>query len=47
MKFFARLMLRARGNGNMVTTMERQRLGRTMPGQTGAIAANRLGFFIG
>lgn len=46
MKFIARF-LRARRNGNMVTTMERQRLGRTMPGQTGAIAANRLGFFIG
>ncbi|MDP3899317.1 MAG: hypothetical protein Q8Q62_21795 [Mesorhizobium sp.] len=45
MKFFAQFF-RAR-KGNMVTTMERQRLGRTMPGQTGAVAANRLGFFIG
>lgn len=46
MKFLARF-LHARRSRNMVTTMERQRLGRTMPGQTGAIAANRLGFFIG
>ncbi|QDB99882.1 MULTISPECIES: hypothetical protein [Phyllobacteriaceae] len=42
MKFFSRLF--ARREGNLTTALERQRLGRTMPGQTGAVAAARLGF---
>ena len=31
---------------NLTTALERQRLGRTMPGQTGAVAGARLGFFV-
>ena len=31
---------------NMTTAMERQRLDRTMPGQSGAIAGARLGFLV-
>lgn len=31
---------------NLVTQLERQRLGRTMPGQTAAIAAARLGCLV-
>lgn len=42
MKFFSRLF--ARREINMTTALERQRLGRTMPGQTGAVAAARFGF---
>ena len=42
MKFFARFFARSNA-GNLTTALERQRLSRTMPGQTGAIAANRLG----
>ncbi len=42
MKFLAHFF-RARTTGNLATSLERARLGRTMPGQTGAIAANRLG----
>jgi hypothetical protein len=42
MKFLTHFF-RARTAGNMTTTFERARLGRTMPGQTAAIAANRLG----
>ena len=42
MKLFARFF--ARRESNMTTAMERQRLSRTMPGQTGAVAAARLGF---
>ena len=45
MKLVARFF-RARRESNMVTTLERQRLGRTMPGQTGALAAARLGFLV-
>ncbi|CAM5415860.1 hypothetical protein ATER59S_02313 [Aquamicrobium terrae] len=41
MKLFARLF--ARRPGNLTTELERQRLARTMPGQTGAVAAARLG----
>jgi len=44
MKFFARLF--AARSANMTTTMERQRLGRTMPGQTAAIAGARLGVLV-
>lgn len=42
MKFLSRLFARRRET-NLTTALERQRLGRTMPGQTGAIAAARLG----
>jgi hypothetical protein len=42
MKFFARLF--ARREMNLTTALERQRLANTMPGQTGAVAAARLGF---
>jgi hypothetical protein len=42
MKFFSRLFAPRRAI-NLTTALERQRLGRTMPGQTGAIAASRLG----
>ncbi|MGD9812149.1 MAG: hypothetical protein AB7U35_12595 [Sphingobium sp.] len=46
MKFFSRLF-RAPRESNMTTVMERQRFGRTMPGQTAAIAGNRLGVLVG
>jgi hypothetical protein len=42
MKLFARLF--ARREMNLTTALERQRLSNTMPGQTGAMAAARLGF---
>jgi len=42
MKLFARLFVPRRSN--LTTALERQRLARTMPGQTGAVAAARLGF---
>jgi len=42
MKLFSRLF--ARRDANITTMLERQRLARTMPGQTGAVAAARLGF---
>lgn len=42
MKFFTRLFTRR--EMNFTTAMERQRLAKTMPGQTGAVAAARLGF---
>ena len=42
MKFFSRLFA-ARGNTNLTTVLERQRLSKTMPGQTAAMAASRLG----
>lgn len=42
MKFVTNLF-RGRNVGNLITSLERARLGRTMPGQTGALAANRLG----
>lgn len=42
MKLFSRLF--ARREINMTTALERQRLANTMPGQTGAVAAARLGF---
>ena len=38
MKFFARLFSRNR-DMNLTTALERQRLDRTMPGQSGAVAA--------
>ena len=42
MKFLSRLFGRRR-EMNLTTALERQRLGRTMPGQSGAVAASRLG----
>ena len=45
MKFFSRFFA-ARGNTNLTTVLERQRLSNTMPGQTGAMAASRLGFTV-
>jgi hypothetical protein len=45
MKFLSRLFRRNR-EMNLVTALERQRLGRTMPGQTGAVAGARLGFLV-
>jgi hypothetical protein len=45
MKLFSRLFAR-RGETNLTTALERQRLNRTMPGQIAAIAANRLGLTV-
>ncbi|MEO9613088.1 MAG: hypothetical protein ABJG86_11455 [Nitratireductor sp.] len=45
MKLFARIFA-AHRNGNLTTVFERQRLSRTMPGQTGALAASRLGYIV-
>lgn len=45
MKFFSRLFARKR-DGNLTTVLERQKLGRTMPGQTGAMAGARLGALV-
>ncbi len=46
MRFLSRLF--ARRVINLTTALlERQRLGRTMPGQTAAIAGNRLGVLVG
>jgi hypothetical protein len=42
MKLLSRLF--ARREMNLTTAIERQRLASTMPGQTGAVAAARLGF---
>lgn len=46
MKLFSRFFA-ARRAANMTTTLERQRLGKTMPGQTAAIAGTKLGVFVG
>ncbi|EKF20934.1 hypothetical protein [Nitratireductor pacificus] len=45
MKFLIRLTRRSR-QSNPTTVFARQRLGRTMPGETGALTAARLGFLI-
>lgn len=45
MKLLVRLMRRRR-ESNPQTVFARQRLGNTMPGETGALAASRLGFLI-
>ncbi len=45
MKFLSRLFGKSR-EMNLTTALERQRLGRTMPGQTGAVAGARLGFLV-
>ncbi|MBO6716500.1 MAG: hypothetical protein JJ913_00945 [Rhizobiaceae bacterium] len=44
MKLVARLF--GRRPSNLATEFERQRLSRTMPGQTGALAASRYGFVL-
>lgn len=46
MKLVARIF-GARRASNLTTELERQRLGRTMPGQTAALAASRYGFLLG
>lgn len=45
MKLFSRIF--SRRHTNLTTELERQRLGKTMPGQTAAIAGTRLGVFVG
>ncbi|TYR32412.1 hypothetical protein FY036_11445 [Mesorhizobium microcysteis] len=45
MKLFSRFFF-ARRESNLTTALERQRLGRTMPGQTGAMAGSRYGFLV-
>ncbi|MCO6390776.1 hypothetical protein GTW25_07010 [Aliihoeflea aestuarii] len=45
MKLFRRIFAANRPM-NLATALERQRLGRTMPGQTGAMNASRLGYFV-
>lgn len=45
MKLFA-LLFAGRRPANPTTTFERQRLAQTMPGQTAALAANRLGVLV-
>lgn len=45
MKLFSRLFGN-RAKSNLTTTLERQRLAATMPGQTGAVVANRLGVLV-
>lgn len=46
MKFFDRLVRQQKKDANLTTALERQRLGKTMPGQTGALAAARFGYLI-
>ena len=45
MTIFSRLFGK-RSQSNIATTLERQRLSNTMPGQTAAVAANRLGVLV-
>jgi hypothetical protein len=45
MNLFSRLFF-GRRDSNLTTALERQRLGRTMPGQTGAMAGARLGMLV-
>lgn len=44
MKLLSRLF--GKRTNNLATTLERERLGRTMPGQTAAMAAARLGVLV-
>ncbi|MET0599030.1 MAG: hypothetical protein ABWZ57_14330 [Mesorhizobium sp.] len=44
MKFLSRFF--SRREGNLTTALERQRLGKTMPGQTAALAGARLGVLV-
>ena len=45
MKFLSRLF-KSNRHINLTTALERQRLGRTMPGQIGAMAGARLGALV-
>jgi len=45
MKFFSRLFA-TRNTATLTTRLERQRLANTMPGQTAAMAAARLGVLV-
>jgi hypothetical protein len=45
MTFFSRLF-HSRRAASLTTRLERQRLSNTMPGQTAAVAANRLGCLV-
>lgn len=45
MKFLSRLFA-ANRNVSLVSVIERDRLSRTMPGQTGAVQAARLGILV-
>lgn len=45
MTFFSRLFA-TKSPMNLTTALERQRLDRTMPGQSGAMAGVRLGFMV-
>ena len=46
MKLFARFFATRARKGNLTPALERKRLGMTMPGQTGALAASRLGYLV-
>jgi len=46
MTLFSRLF-KTRKPASLSTLRERDRFAKTMPGQTGAVAANRLGMLIG
>lgn len=45
MTFFSRFFSN-KSSMNLTTALERQRLDRTMPGQSGAMAGARLGFLV-
>lgn len=46
MKIFARIFAK-HDSDNMVTVIAHKRLAETMPGETGAVAAARLGYTLG
>lgn len=46
MNLLSRLFHSPRHAASLATRLERQRLSRTMPGQTAAVAANRLGCLV-
>jgi hypothetical protein len=46
MKLLTRLFGRQKSHINLTTALERQKLGRTMPGQTGAMAGTRFGALV-
>ncbi|WP_170971327.1 MULTISPECIES: hypothetical protein [Mesorhizobium] len=46
MTLFTRLF-KTRNSANLSTLRERDRFAKTMPGQTGAVVANRLGMLVG
>lgn len=46
MRLFSRIFA-SRRPSNLTTVIERQRLSKTMPGQTAAIAGARLGVLVG